>query len=55
MTDPYIEAGGLLVATHQVTVQNNGSLRGTETWSWSGGDGDCVNGTATVVAIRVGP
>lgn len=47
----YIENGGDLVATHVVTLQNNGNLVGNETWTWTGGEGTCSNGTATVVAL----
>lgn len=48
----YPEDGGTLKATHRVTLQNNGSLLGTEEWSWSSGEGTCSNGSADVLAIK---
>lgn len=46
----YTEGGGTLVADHVVTLQNDGRLSGTETWTWTGPGGSCVNGTADVIA-----
>jgi len=49
----YLEDSGTLTATHQVTLQQNGNLSGTETWSWTGPGGTCTNGTADIVALRI--
>ena len=57
----YTEDSGTLLATHTVTLQNNGNLAGTETWTWTYTDpvtnetSTCANGTADILAIPAVP
>lgn len=48
----YPEDGGDLSARHDVTLQSNGTLTGTETWSWTGPGGPCSGGTSNITATR---
>lgn len=48
----YPEEMGDLFARHDVTLQSDGSLVGTETWTWTGPGGPCENGTSDIVATR---
>lgn len=48
----YPEDGGDLSARHDVALQSDGTLVGTETWSWTNGEGTCADGTSTIRATR---
>lgn len=48
----YEEDGGDLSASHDLTLQSDGTMAGTETWTWTGDAGTCANGTSTLRATR---
>lgn len=52
----YPEGGGTTTAHFQLTVQSgNNRMEGTETWTWNGAVGSCVDSGSLVVVNRVNP
>lgn len=49
----YPEAGGTTKATFTVTMTSDTTMTGTESWTWSGPGGSCINGTADINGVKV--
>ncbi|MBW1768500.1 MAG: hypothetical protein JRJ65_15825 [Deltaproteobacteria bacterium] len=46
------EGGGTTTATYTMTIAPDGSMTGTESWTWSGPGGSCTGGTADLTATK---